>query len=131
MITDKPIEMAALAAGIEPTSGAVVSFAGVVRARNDGRAVRGIFYDCYREMAEREIAKIAAETEAKYGLDTVRIVHRTGELGVGEVSLGVVVASPHRREAFEACSSIVDAVKARVPIWKKERFIDGDAQWHE
>lgn len=113
----------------DPVSGAVVTFTGVVRDHNDGRRVTGMFYQCYREMAEREIAAVVESVKKKYRVKTVEAVHRVGELAVGDVSLLVVVASAHRRDAFEAIQEFVDVLKERVPIWKKERYADGTEKW--
>jgi len=113
----------------EAGAGAVVTFEGVVRAKNEGRDVTAIYYDCYREMAEREIADIILETRRTYRVATVRIIHRIGEVAAGETSLLVIVAAAHRKDAFAACSYIVDTLKRRAPIWKKERYADNSARW--
>jgi molybdopterin synthase catalytic subunit len=130
MITEDPINPAdVFETDIDPASGAVTVFCGVVRNENEGRPVRGIFYDCYREMARREIDTIVTDAIARFGLSAARVVHRVGELAVGEVSMLVLVSSGHRDVSFDALRHIVDAVKARVPIWKKERYDDGDDRW--
>ena len=110
-------------------AGAVVTFDGVVRAKSNGRQVTGIYYECYREMSERELADITLEARRVHPVSYVRIVHRIGEVPAGELSLFVAVASEHRKHAFDACISIVDAIKKRVPIWKKERYADNTAEW--
>jgi molybdopterin synthase catalytic subunit len=109
--------------------GAVATFTGVVRANNEGRSVTAIHYDCYREMAEREMRAIVKEVLADSRATQARAVHRIGELVPGDISMLVVVASPHRSDAFDACHRIVDAIKLRVPIWKKEHYVDQTARW--
>lgn len=130
MITDRPIrteeEIARFEAG---GAGAVVTFKGVIRPKNDGRRVTGIFYDCYREMAEREIADVLLEAKRFYPEVAARAIHRIGEVAVGEVSLLVLTAAEHRRDAYAANQQIVDELKRRLPIWKKERYADADSRW--
>jgi molybdopterin synthase catalytic subunit len=130
MITDKPIRLDEYLTGeLDPSCGGVVTFAGVVRSPNSGREVSGIFYDCYREMAEREIASVIREVRSVTGAKSIRVIHRVATVPVGEVSMLVAVRAAHRREAFEACQKIIDEVKRRVPIWKKERYVDSTARW--
>ena len=130
MITDKPIHLEEhLTGDFDPKCGAVVTFSGVVRSANEGRKVTGIFYDCYREMAEAEIGRLIDDVVAEYRVNSLKIVHRIGELTVGELSLLVLASSEHRREAFEATQRVIDEIKRRVPIWKKERYADAPAQW--
>ena len=130
MITDKPIHLEEhLTGDFDPTCGAVVTFSGVVRSTNEGRAVTGIFYDCYGEMAEAEIERLIADVMAECRVNSLKIVHRIGELTVGELSLLVMASSEHRREAFEATQRVIDEIKRRVPIWKKERYADAPAEW--
>lgn len=130
MITDKPIHLEEhLTGGSDPKCGAVVTFSGVVRSTNEGRKVTGIFYDCYREMAEAEIGRLIDDVVAECRLSSLRVVHRVGELTVGELSLLVLASSEHRREAFEATQRVIDEIKQRVPIWKKERYADAPAEW--
>jgi molybdopterin synthase catalytic subunit len=118
------------AAGLSPASsrdGAVCLFLGVVRDENRGRRVVGIDYEAYEEMALPLLQEIAEETLRQHPVTEVRLVHRLGRLGVGEASVAVAVCSPHRKEAFAACRQAIDALKARVPIWKKEHYADGSA----
>ena len=111
-------------------AGAIVTFDGVVRASNNGRDdVTGIFYDCYREMADREMADIYLEVRRMQPVSYIQIVHRIGEVPVGELSLFVVAASAHRGDAFAACQTAVDELKKRAPLWKKEHYTDDSAQW--
>jgi len=122
----EPIDVGALA-GATPADGAVCLFVGVVRNENQGRPVLHLEYEAYEEMALRLLEEIAAETARRYPVTGVRLVHRLGRLGVGEVSVAVAVSSPHRAEAFAACRFAIDNLKAKVPIWKKEFYADGSA----
>jgi molybdopterin synthase catalytic subunit len=110
--------------------GGVVTFQGVVRDNARGKQVRSLEYDAYTEMAEQQMAQIAAEVEARWEDSTVAMVHRIGGLEIGECSVVVAVACPHRAEAFEACRYAIDTLKSTVPIWKKEIYIDGE-EWVE
>lgn len=110
--------------------GGVVTFAGVVRDNARGKRVRYLEYDAYPEMAERQMAEIAAEVARRWGTSHVAMVHRIGRLEIGECSVVIVVACPHRAEAFEACRYAIDTLKATVPIWKKEVAEDGE-EWVE
>jgi molybdopterin synthase catalytic subunit len=120
-----PIDLAALQA-VTPADGALCLFVGVVRDHNGGRRVLRLEYEAYEEMALLLMEKIAAEARERWRITEVRIVHRLGRLEVGEASVAVAVASPHRREAFEACRYAIDTLKAGVPIWKKEFYADGE-----
>ena len=113
----------------DPTCGGVVTFLGVVRSPSQGREVVGIFYECYREMAEREIGLVIESVSKECSVKSIKVVHRIGEVAVGEVSLLVAVSAPHRREAFDATQRVIDEIKDRVPIWKKERYADDAAKW--
>jgi molybdopterin synthase catalytic subunit len=110
--------------------GGVVTFEGVVRDNARGKRIRYLVYDAYPEMAEQQMATIAAEVERRWQTDHVAIVHRIGRLEIGECSVVVVVACPHRAEAFEACRYAIDTLKTTVPIWKKEVAEDGE-EWVE
>lgn len=123
----EPIDVAGLVAA-ETRDGAVSLFVGVVRDENRGRAVTGIEYEAYEEMAEPLLREIADETARLFPVTRVRLVHRLGRLAVGEASVAVAVSSPHRAEAFAACRHAIDTLKARVPIWKKEHYADG-SEW--
>jgi molybdopterin synthase catalytic subunit len=113
-----------------PADGAVCLFIGVARNENRGRRVERLEYEAYEEMALPLMEEIAAETRERYPVSGVCLVHRLGRLEIGEASVAVAVASPHRAEAFAACRFAIDALKARVPIWKKEHYADGTA-WLE
>jgi molybdopterin synthase catalytic subunit len=110
--------------------GAVVLFLGAVRNRNAGRRVRHLEYQAYDEMAQPEMARLEAEALGRFDISAVALAHRTGRLQVGEVAVGIAVASPHRTDAFAACRFIIDELKKTVPIWKKECFEDGEV-WIE
>jgi len=109
--------------------GACLLFLGVVRDYNQGRAVAGLEYEVYRGMAETTLAAIGAEASHRFGTDRVTILHRVGELQVGEVSTAIAVATPHREEAYEASRYIIEEIKDRLPIWKREHYLDGDSDW--
>jgi molybdopterin synthase catalytic subunit len=129
VLTRAPIDLGALT-GTTPADGAVCLFVGVVRNENGGRGVSHLEYEAYEEMALPLMEQIAAEAAARWPVTEVRVVHRLGRLEIGEPSVAVAVASPHRAEAFAACRYVIDTVKARVPIWKKEFYEDGSA-WIE
>jgi molybdopterin synthase catalytic subunit len=108
-------------------NGAVVSFSGVVRDHDGGRSVSALEYQAHPE-AERFIAECCREVAASTGL-RVAALHRVGALEIGDTALVAAVAAPHRREAFEACAELVELIKKRVPIWKRQRFADGVSEW--
>ena len=110
-------------------SGAVASFRGVVRAHDGGRDVAAIEYECYREMAEKEMTGVLQDAMSRHDLHAALIIHRNGKVPAGETSVLVAVAAAHRRPAFDAVREIVDALKTRVPIWKKEHYRDGSSDW--
>lgn len=112
-----------------PTDGAVVTFDGIVRNNFDGRDVRYLEYEAYAAMAEKKMADIAAEMQTKFAVGDVAMVHRIGRLEIGESSILIAVAAPHRQPAFEACAYAMDRVKQEVPVWKKEFFADGESHW--
>jgi len=128
-ITDAPIDPDAVRARAGRDCGAVAEFSGVVRDHNDGQRVDGLHYQCYRDMAEAEARRIAQEVMLEFGVRRVCIVHRVGDLDVGDLAMYVAVDAGHRREAFAAIQALVDRVKERVPIWKKERYADGERRW--
>lgn len=110
--------------------GGIVVFEGVVRDHARGKQIRCLEYDAYPEMAEQQIRAIVAEAERRWGVERVAVAHRFGRLEIGEASVIIVVASPHRAEAFDACRYIIDTLKTTVPIWKKEVATDGE-EWVE
>jgi molybdopterin synthase catalytic subunit len=122
----EPIDLGALS-DTSPADGALCLFVGVVRNQNRGRAVVRLEYQAYEEMALPLMQQIARDTRERFPVTEVRLVHRLGPLEVGEASVAVAVASPHRAEAFAACRFAIDTLKAQVPIWKKEVYADGSA----
>ena len=112
-----------------PTDGAVVTFDGIVRNNFDGRPVRYLEYEAYAAMAEKKLAEIGAEVQQKFAVGKIAMTHRIGHLEIGESSIVIAVAAPHRHAAFEACAYAMDRVKAEVPVWKKEFFADGAGHW--
>jgi molybdopterin synthase catalytic subunit len=131
-LTTDPIELDALVGAVRSAAcGAVVTFAGVVRetSPDDPRPVRRIRYEAYGALAVPQLCEIADAARAAFGPLEIAIVHRTGELGVGETSVAIAVAAPHRAAAFDACEYAIDAIKARLAVWKQEVFADGDVAW--
>ena len=108
--------------------GAVVTFRGVVRNHDDGKSVLSLEYSAHPS-AERVIEQVAALVAAEFPAVRLAVAHRVGALGIGDVALACAAASAHRADAFAACARLVDEVKARVPIWKKQHFADGSTEW--
>jgi molybdopterin synthase catalytic subunit len=130
-ITGDPLDRNALIASVtDPSAGGIVVFEGVVRDKARGKQVRYLEYDVYPEMAIQQIREIIAEAERRWNVDRVAVAHRFGRLEIGEASVIIVVATPHRAEAFEACRYIIDTLKTTVPIWKKEVAMNGE-EWVE
>lgn len=127
-LTDAPIDVAALERAVAtPGHGAVVTFVGRARDHaDDGRIVVELEYEAFGEMAEAVLAEIAGEAETTHGA-AVAIVHRTGIVPLGEAAVAIVTAAPHRGAAYEANRFIIEAIKERLPIWKREQFADGSA----
>jgi molybdopterin synthase catalytic subunit len=129
-VTHDPIDAAGLLAAVtSPSDGAVLLFWGVVRDHHEGRPVSHLEYHAYREMAEAKLEEIVSEARERWPVGEVGVVHRLGRLEVGEASVGIAVASPHRAEAYEASRYIIEELKHRVPIWKREGYLEGDSQW--
>jgi len=125
-----PIDASALIERVSrPANGAVLLFIGVVRDVNDGRAVSGMEYSAYESMAARELAEIASEAAQRFGVPDIAIEHRLGELALEEASVGIAVAHPHRGPAYEASRWVIEELKHRVPIWKREHYADGTRVW--
>lgn len=110
-------------------AGACVVFEGRVRNTNEGKAVKSLSYEAYDRMAVAEGNKVIEEAVARFGIVDARCVHRVGRLEIGEIAVWIAVLAAHRAEAFTACRYIIDEVKSRVPIWKKEHYLDGDSEW--
>jgi molybdopterin synthase catalytic subunit len=129
-LVDRPIDPARLAAEVSaPENGAVILFIGTVRDVNDGRRVSGIEYSAYSGMAARELQAIAAEAVERFGSPHVVVEHRTGSLRIGDASVAIAVAHPHRAQAYEASRFVIEELKRRVPIWKRECYVDGTREW--
>jgi molybdopterin synthase catalytic subunit len=127
-ITGTPLELDALIAdSIDARSGALVVFGGTVRNHHQGRAVTRLSYSAYAPLAERMIQDIERETVARFEVHHCRVVHRTGDLDIGEVAIYAIVRAAHRREAFAAAQYAVDRVKHEVPVWKEEFYADGSS----
>jgi molybdopterin synthase catalytic subunit len=128
-LTDAPIQPQPLVQSVlRRSDGAYVLFEGIVRDHHEGKAVESIFYDAYRPMAEKELDRIVRAVESELPGVAIAVVHRLGLLQVGESSIAIVAASPHRAEAFTACRAVIDRIKQTVPIWKKERGPSGE-EW--
>ena len=114
---------------LDTRAGGFVAFEGRVRGHNDDREVRSLEYEAYAELAEKEGARILAEARAKHSIVSAAGVHRVGHLQIGELAVWVGVTAEHRDAAFAACRYIIDELKARVPIWKKEHYAAGSPVW--
>lgn len=129
-ITDESIDATGLASELDhPAGGAFVEFEGRVRNNSEGQSVNALDYQAYKPLAEAEGNKIIAEAIERFGLLACRCVHRTGHLKIGGIAVWVGVIAGHRAEAFEGCRYVIDEVKKRVPIWKKEQFESGESHW--
>lgn len=130
-VQSEPIEVAEALAAIEDhAAGGHAVFIGTVRNSFEGQASQGILYEAYEELAEKEMARIADEMKHEFDVLHVVLIHRVGELGLGEAAVVVAVSAAHRVAAIQACQAGIDRVKERAPIWKKERFADGQTSWH-
>ena len=124
------IDAAALLASVSaPVLGGTVLFSGTVRAGPDDGPVVAIEYSAYDEMAESEFERIVAEVHDRWPGVALAMRHRLGTVPIGEASIVIAVAAPHRAEAFDVCRYLIDEAKARIPIWKREFFEDGQARW--
>ena len=113
----------------DPACGGYAAFEGWVRDSNEGQRVRGLEYEAFEALAVREGERIIGEAIARFGVAHAACVHRVGALAVGELAVWVGVSAAHRDEAFRACRYIIDEVKHRLPIWKKEHYLNGDSGW--
>lgn len=114
---------------IDHEAGALVTFEGRVRDRNGGRSVKGLDYEAFEPLAEKEGCRIVAEARENFPVLSVTCMHRTGSLALGDLAVWIAVTARHRDAAFDACRYIIDEVKKRVPIWKKEYYSEGDSGW--
>ena len=129
-IIDTVIDVPALIAEVAaPANGATSVFIGTVREVNEGREVTGIDYTAYRAMAERELGAIVAEACERFGTRHVVVEHRLGTLGLMEASVAIAVAHPRRAPALDATRYVIEELKKRVPIWKREHYADGTREW--
>jgi molybdopterin synthase catalytic subunit len=129
-ISTTPLAPAALkAALLDRRAGACVVFEGWVRDHNDGQPVLALEYEAYAELAEKEGARILAEARERFAIVGAVGAHRVGRLALGDLAVWVGVTSAHRDASFDACRYIIDEVKSRVPVWKKEHYADGATAW--
>jgi molybdopterin synthase catalytic subunit len=129
-LSETPFDTATLRAQLlDARVGAYASFEGWVREENDGKAVQGLRYEAYAALALAEGERIIAQALEQFDILDAHCVHRTGDLAIGELAVWVGVTAGHRDAAFAACRFIIDTIKSRVPIWKHERYADGDATW--
>ena len=113
----------------DPACGGYAAFEGWVRDSNEGQRVRGLEYEAFEALGVREGERIIAEAIARFGVAHAACAHRIGALAVGELAVWVGVSAAHRDEAFRACRYIIDEIKHRLPIWKKEHYLNGDSGW--
>jgi len=131
-LTAEPLALEPLIDAVrDDAHGAIVTFLGVTRATSNGdaRPVAALDYEAYPAMAQAELEAIAEEARQRYGPLRIAILHRTGRVALGEPSVAIAVGTPHRPAAFAACAFAIDALKARVEIWKSERYVDGASAW--
>ena len=129
-VVTRRIDVQALAAEVARASnGATAIFLGTVRSTNEGRVVTGIDYSAYEEMAVSEMNRILEEASSRFAIDGALIEHRVGTLAIGDASIGVVIAAPHRAAALDALRYVVDETKRRAPVWKLEHYGDGSREW--
>lgn len=129
-LTAAPVDLALRREELRhPGSGGFCAFEGWVRDENEGRAVSGLEYEAYTPLAIAEGERILDEAMQRYGVLAASVVHRVGDLKVGDLAVWIGVSAPHRDEAFRACRYIIDEIKQRLPIWKKEHYLDGDTAW--
>ena len=129
-LVNQPIDAQAVLQHVRTNAaGAALLFLGTTRQHTNGRETISLDYECYPEMARKELARLEAEARERWQLTECAVVHRLGHLGLGEASVAVAVSSPHRESAFAAGRWLIDAIKISVPIWKKENWADGTSQW--
>jgi len=128
-LTAEPLELGALLASVHsPERGGIACFLGTVRNHHGGHEVLRLEYSAYAPMAEAECARIVAESQARWDV-AVALRHRIGRLEIGDAAVAVVAASAHRDQAFVACRHVIEELKLRVPIWKREYYADGTEEW--
>ncbi len=128
-LVEGPLDVGSVIAEVEDDrAGAIATFQGTVRRQSRGRQVIALEYEAYAGMAEKVMAEIAEGVKSRYDLCEVAITHRTGRCEVGEVSVAIAVSAPHRQDALSACRDVIDELKERVPLWKKELY-EGGEEW--
>jgi molybdopterin synthase catalytic subunit/molybdopterin converting factor small subunit len=128
-LVEGPIDVDVVAAEVaDEGAGAIATFQGTVRSRSRGRNVIALEYEAYSGMAEQVMAEIADEVKVRYDLCEVAVTHRLGRVEIGETSVAIAVSAPHRHDALAACKDVIDALKERVPLWKKELY-EGGEEW--
>jgi molybdopterin synthase catalytic subunit len=129
-LSSAPIDPATLHLALaEPRAGACVAFEGWVRNHNEGQPVLSLEYEAYAELAQKEGQRVLDEARTRFDLLAIDAVHRVGHLQIGDLAVWVGVAAAHRGSAFDACRYVIDELKARVPIWKKEHYASGASEW--
>ena len=129
-LTNEPIDVLTVLNRVQsPLAGAVVLFLGTTRELTGNRQTQSLDYECYPEMAANKLAQLESEARRRWKLVECAVVHRLGHLEIGEASVAVAVSSAHRHVAFEAGQWLIDTLKQSVPIWKKENWADGTAEW--
>jgi molybdopterin synthase catalytic subunit len=128
-LVDGPIDVEGVIARVEDDrAGAIATFQGTVRRQSRGRTVVALEYEAYEGMAEKVMAEIADAVKERYELCEVAITHRVGRCEIGDVSVAIAVSAPHRQDALTACRDLIDELKERVPLWKKELY-EGGEEW--
>jgi MoaE-MoaD fusion protein len=128
-LVEGPIDLGAVIAEVEDEqAGAIATFEGTVRRQSRGRTVIALEYEAYSGMAEKVMAEIAEDVKSRYELCEVAVMHRIGRCKIGEVSVAIAVSAPHRHDALSACRDVIDELKERVPLWKKELY-EGGEEW--
>jgi molybdopterin synthase catalytic subunit len=112
-----------------PANGAVILFLGAVRQVNEGRSVTGIDYEAYEQMAASELEAIVTDGATRFGTSDIAVAHRLGELSVEDISVAIAVGHAHRDLAYAASRWVIEELKRRVPIWKREHYTDGTREW--
>jgi len=129
IVTDAPVHIQELSKLVaNPHSGAVVTFCGDVRNHDGGKEVASLLYEIHPSAPE-QIKLITESVMGRFEIEKVAVAHRYGDIAIGETAFAVAVSAAHRQAAFDACSAIVDEVKAKLPIWKHQKFTDGTDQW--
>lgn len=129
-VVTRAIDPASLIAEVQsPEVGGISLFVGTVRETNDGRGVTGIDYSAYTAMAESEMSDILSEAGERFGVGSIVVEHRVGVLALGDVSVAIAAAHAHREPAMACTRFVIDEIKKRVPIWKREHYVDGTSEW--